>query len=196
MRMNSNDNYSTQNNNKKGVTFDTMETLERNSDCIDRLTSLVSDMKMTVDRKQSPYKPRIYQGRSRNQNANQPNFTLRNRSFSRGQNLEIEEIIIIETITDPITETDQEADGTIIHQVIGVTITRLTIDEVILDQITDKTFNRHLETEVKVEIELGITIMAIQEVEVEIEIMTGPFSQDKVQYLMEEMSLGPDPTLG
>ena len=107
--------------------------------------------------------------------------------------VEIEEIIIIETITDPITETDQEADGTTIGQVIGVTITRLTIDEVILDQITDKMLNGHLETEVKVEIELEIIIMTIQEVEVEIDIMTGPFSQDKAHYLMEEMNLGPDP---
>ena len=63
--------------------------------------------------------------------------------------VEIGETIIIGTITDPITETDQEADGTIIGQVIGVTITRLTIDEVILDQIMDKTFREHLETEVK-----------------------------------------------
>ena len=63
-----------------------METLERNSDCIDKLMSLVSDMKMTMDRKQSPYKPRIYQGRSRNQSRNQQNFTSRNRSFSRGRN--------------------------------------------------------------------------------------------------------------
>ena len=54
MRMTSNDNYSPQTNNKKGVTFDAMETLERNSDCIDRLTSLVSDMKMTMDRKTVP----------------------------------------------------------------------------------------------------------------------------------------------
>ena len=51
MRMTSNDKYSTQTNNKRGVTFDVMETLERNSDCIDKLTSLVSDMKMTMDRK-------------------------------------------------------------------------------------------------------------------------------------------------
>ena len=70
--------------------------------------------------------------------------------------VEIEEIIIIETIIDPITEIDQEADGTITGQVIGVTITRITIDEVILDQITDKMPNGHLETEVKVEIELVI----------------------------------------
>ena len=70
MKATINDSHSTQNNPKRGVTFDAMETLERNSDCIDRLTSLVSNMKMTMDRKQSPYKPRIYQGRSRNQNTN------------------------------------------------------------------------------------------------------------------------------
>ena len=86
MKMTSNDNHSTQPNNKKGMTFDVMETLERNSDCIDMLTSLVSNMKMTMDRKQSPYKPRIYQGRSRNQNSNWQNFSPRNRSFSRGRN--------------------------------------------------------------------------------------------------------------
>ena len=85
MRMTSNDNYSIQTNNKRGVTFDAMETLERNSDCIDKLMSLVSDMKVTIDRKQSPYKPRIYQGKSRNQNRNQQNFATRSRSFSRGR---------------------------------------------------------------------------------------------------------------
>ena len=68
MKATSNDNHLPQNHHKKGVAFDAMETLERNSDCIDRLTSLVSDMKMTMDRKQLPYKPKIYQGRSQNQN--------------------------------------------------------------------------------------------------------------------------------
>ena len=71
MKATSNHNHSPQNHHVKGVTFDTMETLERNRDCIDRLTSLVSDMKMTIDRKQSPYKPKIYQGRSWNQNTGQ-----------------------------------------------------------------------------------------------------------------------------
>ena len=70
MKASSNDSHSPQNHHKKEVTFDAMEMLERNSDCLDRLTSLVSDMKMTMDRKQSPYKPKIYQGRSRNQNVN------------------------------------------------------------------------------------------------------------------------------
>ena len=82
----SNENYLPQNHHKKRVTFDAMEMLERNINCIDRLTSLVSDMKMTMDRKQSPYKPKIYQGRSRNQNVGRQNFTPRNRSFSRGRN--------------------------------------------------------------------------------------------------------------
>ena len=86
MKASSNDNHLPQNHHKKGVTFDAMETLERNSDCIDRLTTLVSDMKRTMNRKQSPYKPKIYQGRSRNQNMNQQNFTPRNRSFSTGRN--------------------------------------------------------------------------------------------------------------
>ena len=86
MKMTSSNNYPTLTNNKKGVTFDAMETLERNSNCIDRLTSLVSDMKMTMDRKQSPYKPKIHQGRSRNQNMNWQNFAPRNRSFSGGRN--------------------------------------------------------------------------------------------------------------
>ena len=53
MTANSNEIHSLPNNNKRGVTFDAMETLERNSDCIDNLMSLVSDMKMTIDRKQS-----------------------------------------------------------------------------------------------------------------------------------------------
>ena len=67
-------------------------------------------------------------------------------------------ISIIETIIDQITKINLEADGTIIGQVIGVTITRIIIDEVMLDPITDKMPNGHLETEVKVEIELKITM--------------------------------------
>ena len=84
MRASSNDNHSAPNSNKRGVTFDAMEMLERNRDCIDKLTSLVSAMKMTIDKKQSPYKLKINQGRSRNQNLNQQNFTPRNRSFRKG----------------------------------------------------------------------------------------------------------------
>ena len=80
------DSHSPQNHQKKGVTFDAMETLERNSDCIDRLTLLVSDLKMTYRQETAPYKPRIYQGRSQNQNMGRQNFTPRIRSLSRGRN--------------------------------------------------------------------------------------------------------------
>ena len=58
------DSHLPQGHQKKGVAFDAMEMLERNSDCIDQLTLLVSDLKMTMDRKQPQYKPMIYQGRS------------------------------------------------------------------------------------------------------------------------------------
>ena len=86
MKATINDNHSPQNYHKRGMTFDAMEMLERNSDCTERLTSLVSDMKMTMDRKQLPYKPKVYQGRSQNQNSSQQNFIPRNRSHSRGRN--------------------------------------------------------------------------------------------------------------
>ena len=49
MRVSSSDNHFVQNSNKRGVTFDAMETLERNGNCIDKLTLLVSAMKMTID---------------------------------------------------------------------------------------------------------------------------------------------------
>ena len=51
MKASNNDIHSSQNHHKKGVTFDAMETLERNSECIDQLTLLVSNRKMTMDRK-------------------------------------------------------------------------------------------------------------------------------------------------
>ena len=46
MKAFSNDNHLPQNHHKKGVTFDAMEMLERNSDCTDKLTLLVSNMKI------------------------------------------------------------------------------------------------------------------------------------------------------
>ena len=166
-----NDCHSSQNQQKKGVTFDAMETLERNSDCIDRLTTLVSDLKMTMDRKQLQYKPKIYQGRPQNQNAGRQNLAPRNRSFSRGRNQggnrgnynnrnNYRQII----------EIDQEADGTTTGQVIGMVIIQITTDEVIQDCTIDKTHNGPLETEVKVEAEMKTMVMIIFEVEVEIEI--------------------------
>ena len=73
--------------NKKGVNFDTMETLEKLGNSIDRLTSLVSKMNVKMDKKEVPYKPRVYQNRPRgNSKSRQQNFQPHNRSFSRDRN--------------------------------------------------------------------------------------------------------------
>ena len=90
----------------------------------------------------------------------------------------IEGITTKETIIGQIIEIDQETNGIIIGQVIGVAVTRITIDKVIQDQITDKMLNGLLETEVKVGIEMKITIMIIQEVGVEIDMIIDPFSRE------------------
>ena len=50
MEASSNGNYSSMKSSRKGVTFDVMETIERNSDSIDKLTSLVSKMNMRIDK--------------------------------------------------------------------------------------------------------------------------------------------------
>ena len=68
-------------------------------------------------------------------------------------------------------------------------ITRITIDEVIQDRITDKMLIGLLETEVKVGIEMKITIIIIQEVGVEIDMIICPFNR-------EEKNLGPNLTPG
>ena len=50
MKASSENNYSSMKSCKKGVTFDVMETIERNSDSIDKLTSFVSKMNMKMDK--------------------------------------------------------------------------------------------------------------------------------------------------
>ena len=60
MKVTNEQNYSTMNSCRKGVTFDVMDTLERNSDSIDKLTSLVSKMNMKMDKCETRYKPKFY----------------------------------------------------------------------------------------------------------------------------------------
>ena len=127
-----NDCHSPQNQQKKGVTFDAMETLERNSDCIDRLTTLISDLKMTMDRKQ----PQCHQKYTRvNHETKIQDDTILHLEIDplveEGIKVVIEEIIKIGTITGKIIEIDQETDGTITGQVIGVVIIQIITDEVI-----------------------------------------------------------------
>ena len=119
-----NDSHFPQNHQKKGVTFDAMETLERNSDCIDHLTSLVSDLKMTMDRKQPNTNPKYtrvgHKTKTLGDKILHPEIDP---LVEEGIKVVIEEITKIGTITGQIIEIDQEADGTTTGQVIGVVIT-------------------------------------------------------------------------
>ena len=47
---------------EKGVTFDALETVERNSDGIDKLTSLVSKMNIKMDKKRIPVQAKSISG--------------------------------------------------------------------------------------------------------------------------------------
>ena len=69
MRVSNDKNYTTKNSYRKGVTFDALETIERNRDSIDKLTSFVSKMNVKMDKQcETQYKPQVYQGRRRGQN--------------------------------------------------------------------------------------------------------------------------------
>ena len=134
MKAASNDNHSPQNHYKKGVAFDAIETLERISNSIDKLMSLVSDMKMTMDRKQPPYKQRYIRVGPRIKIQVHKILHLEiDPLVEEETKVVIEGIITIETITDQIIEIDQEVDGITTGQVIGVigVIIRITVDAVI-----------------------------------------------------------------
>ena len=82
-----------------------MENLERNSDCIDRLTSLVSNMKMTMDRKQSHISQEFTRvGPGIKMQINKILHPEIGPSVEEEIKVEIEEII--EIIIGPITEID------------------------------------------------------------------------------------------
>ena len=101
---------------KRGVTFDAMETLERHGDSLDRLTSLVSKMNVKMDKKEAPYKPRVYQNRPRGI-------------------VEIDSKIV-SSVIGILEETETELEGIIIIEIIGST---LEIDpEIIIDVTTEE----------------------------------------------------------
>ena len=112
------------NQQKKGMTIDAMEMLERNSDCIDRLTSLVSDLKMNMDRKPQ-YKPKIYQVGHETKIQDDKILLL------EIDPLVEEEIRAIEIITGKTIEIGREAGETTTGQVIEVVFILITTDEVI-----------------------------------------------------------------
>ena len=68
---------------KKGVSFGALETIERNSDSIDKLTSLVNKKNMKMDRRETQYRPRVYQGRNIGCSNRQDNYRSREKFYSR-----------------------------------------------------------------------------------------------------------------
>ena len=109
-----------------------MEMLERNSDCIDCLTSLVSDLKMTMDSNSPNINQRYTRvGPKTKMLGDKILHPEIDPSVEEEIKVETGEIIIIGTIMGQIIEIDQEADGTTIGQVIGVVITHITTDKVI-----------------------------------------------------------------
>ena len=70
---------------EKKVFFGAVEVMERTTDSIERLASLMDKMDTKLDRKEDQYRPRVYQGRSRGCGYRQNNYGSRNRSHSRDQ---------------------------------------------------------------------------------------------------------------
>ena len=68
---------------EKAVTFDALGAIERNGDSIDKLTSLDNKMNINVHKKESQYKPRVYQGGNRRCSYRQDNYRSMERSYSR-----------------------------------------------------------------------------------------------------------------
>ena len=73
----------TKKNNEKGVSFDALETIDRHSDSMDKLASLVCKLDMKLDKKETQYRPKVYQGRNRGCRQRQDSYRSRDRSYSR-----------------------------------------------------------------------------------------------------------------
>ena len=76
------------NSSKKRVSFDALETIERNSYSIDKLTSLVNKMNVRMNKHDAQYKPQVYQSRRRGQNRHgyrQNYYQPRSRLYSRNR---------------------------------------------------------------------------------------------------------------
>ena len=71
--------------NEKKVSFSAVEAIERTTDSIERLASLMVKMDTKLDRREDQYRPRVYQGRGRGHSYRQNNYRSRNRSYSRDQ---------------------------------------------------------------------------------------------------------------
>ena len=70
---------------EKKVSFSAVEAMERTTDSIERLASLMDKMDTKLDRREDQYRPRVYQGRSQGCSYRHNNYGSRNRSYSRDQ---------------------------------------------------------------------------------------------------------------
>ena len=73
----------------KSVSFSVMETIQKQGDSIDKLTSLMNELSSKLDGKENTaqYKPRIHQGRNRGQGQRQNRYGSRDRPYGREQGL-------------------------------------------------------------------------------------------------------------
>ena len=78
-----------QSSKKKGVTFNAMETIQKQGDSRGKLTLLMNELSSKLDRKDNgtQYKPRIHPGRSRGCGQRQNRYNSRDRSYSRDRGL-------------------------------------------------------------------------------------------------------------
>ena len=68
---------------EKKVSFSAVEAIERTTDSIERLASLMDKMDTKLGRREDQHRPRMYQGRCRGHSYRQNNYRSRNRSYSR-----------------------------------------------------------------------------------------------------------------
>ena len=73
----------TQDKTENKVSFSAIESMNRTTDSIERLTSLMDRMDTKLFRREDQYRPRVYQGRGRGCGYRQKTYGSRNRSYSR-----------------------------------------------------------------------------------------------------------------
>ena len=68
---------------EKGVSFDALDTIDRHSNSMDKLASLVRKLDMKLDKQETQYKPKVYPGRNRGCRQRQDSYRSRHRSYNR-----------------------------------------------------------------------------------------------------------------
>ena len=175
--------------NEKKVSFSAVEAIERTTDNIERLASLMDKMDTKLDRRQGQYMPRIYQV--------EVEFMATDK-ITIGPEIDLTAVtgtkIIIEKEETTITEVVIETTDPIILIIVGPeteTITVITVGTII-DQITEGMIvTRGMETEIRVTVglEKGIEITVAQEQvpnpEVAINLRTEMKIGDRVEIILE-----------